>query len=308
MNNVPTPVLWSHFRTVPWGHRTFRFAFAVFDLIVIMLLLVQLRRVGRSCWWAALYAWHPLVVVEIASSGHQDVLGMACLLLALVLLDRRGGVGRAAWSLPAAGCALALSIGVKPLVAPLLLPVVWTLKRRRRGAAGFITAALLTLAALYLPFIFMPGGIAGMVETIGTFMADWFFNGSAHEVLRILTGSKTIADHVCGAMLLAVLILATLTTRDLWRLTIVYLLGGLLLSSTVHPWYLLWALVLVPIRFSAATWIFSLTIGWSYIALVDPDYSLPVWLRWAEYLPVYAALLCAMFDVEVKRLPERGAD
>ena len=65
-----------------------------------------------------------------------------------------------------------------------------------------------------------------------------------------------------------------------------------LLSSTAHPWYLLWTLALIPIRFSPALWVFSLTVTLSYAAHLNPaEYQPPAWLVVIEYLPVYAVLL-----------------
>ena len=75
---------------------------------------------------------------------------------------------------------------------------------------------------------------------------------------------------------------------DLWRITFVFLFAGLLVSSTVYPWYLLWVLVFVPLYFDKAMWVFSLTVGWSYVALLSDEFALPTWLRFVEYVPVYA--------------------
>ena len=110
----------------------FRLGFSLVDLLAVGLLLLALRRAGRSAWWAALYAWHPLAITEVAGAGHQDPIGIAALLASLLLA---AGVaerhtsgegcppGRAAW---AAGCgaAMALSIAVKPVVAPVALLVL----------------------------------------------------------------------------------------------------------------------------------------------------------------------------------------
>jgi hypothetical protein len=70
------------------------------------------------------------------------------------------------------------------------------------------------------------------------------------------------------------------------------LLAALLVSSTVHPWYLLWPLALLPLRFSPATWVWSLTVPLSYVALVNPEgYHVPAWGLAAEYGPVALALV-----------------
>ncbi|GEM_PF-3421371 len=64
-----------------------RMELAAIDLIIVALLISELLRQQRSVWWAALYAWHPLPLVEIAGNGWPTViilLGfLALLLLAL---------------------------------------------------------------------------------------------------------------------------------------------------------------------------------------------------------------------------------
>ncbi len=65
-----------------------RLVFVFLDMAIIGLILFQLRSMGRSAWWAVAYAWHPLAISEVAGSGHQDVIGIAFMLLSLVLAGR----------------------------------------------------------------------------------------------------------------------------------------------------------------------------------------------------------------------------
>ena len=68
-------------------------------------------------------------------------------------------------------------------------------------------------------------------------------------------------------------------------------LAMVLLSPAAHPWYLLWALVLLPIVRSPAVWVASLTLPWGYAVLADPvDWTLPRWVMVVAYVPVYAAI------------------
>src|SRR5206468_7065609 len=46
--------------------RVFRVGFVVIELAMVLIMVVVLKRAGRSAWWAALYAWHPLPIVELA--------------------------------------------------------------------------------------------------------------------------------------------------------------------------------------------------------------------------------------------------
>jgi hypothetical protein len=70
-----------------------------------------------------------------------------------------------------------------------------------------------------------------------------------------------------------------------------FMLAMILLSSTAHPWYLLWALVLMPLHPGAAVWVLSLTLPWGYAVLGDVvAWQAPWWVSLAAYTPVAAAL------------------
>ena len=290
--------------------RLMRVALSLIDLSIVVLLLWQLRELGRSAWWAVMYAWNPLAVIEVAWSGHQDVLGIVTLLLALRAAQK------ASRSWPAtlqAGAWLAMTVAVKPIALAVALPMTWHLLRDRpglRGGGRVLAAAgvcVSTLAGLYLPLILMDGGVGGMLETSRRFVGVWRFNGSIHPLVEAALGgpavdsAKPIADVICGGLLLIVLLLGTWFHRVPWRAAMTYFFGLICLSSTVHPWYLLWALALLPVAWAAGTtvvgpavWVASLTLPWSYQSWLELasggefQPSLAVWLM--QWIPIYMAV------------------
>ncbi len=301
-------------RLDPNHDKVFRLGFVLFDMAVIGLILFQLRVMGRSVWWAVGYAWHPLAISEVAGSGHQDVIGIAFLLLALVLavklLKSGEGPGEGPGEEPGegealnrkrmviavwAGVAFGLAVGVKPVVLPIALVLAWVLRDRPKIVAWSAGATVLTGGVIYLPFVLMDGGVSGMVETMRTFVDKWAFNGSAYDLVTNYVVGKPWVDYLTMAVLLGVIVLSlskkfTGRPPDAIRTAGAFLLASLLVSSTVHPWYLLWALALLPICFSPALWVLSLTVVASYAAHLNPDYRVPGWVVIGEYLPVYAVL------------------
>jgi len=148
-----------------------------------------------------------------------------------------------------------------------------------------------------------------MLDTVVTFTRDWAFNSSIHGPLHSLLDSQWLASVVGESMakplsskwlingviwtaLLSIMIVTLRCGVDLWQAVLVYLFASLLLSSTVYPWYLLWALAFVPIRFNIAVWVWSVTIVLSYIVWLDPDpWQVPMWALIAQDAPVYAVLV-----------------
>lgn len=280
----------------PGVNRIFRLGFCVVDLGIVALLLAGLHRAGRSPWWAALYAWHPLAVTEVAWSGHQDALGILPLVGALLLAS---GPPRL-MAMAAAGALFGAAVAVKPIVAPLALPMAACVARGRpRAAVVAAGACIVTLLGLYLPFALMDGGLSPMFDTARTFTELWSWNASVHAAATWALPDKTWADAACGVLLVGVLIFVTLRARDAVEAAMIFFFAAFLLSSTAHPWYLLWALALLPLVASgpgglpgagAGVWVMSLTVGWSYAAIGTPYFKPPAWVVWVEYVPVYAAL------------------
>src|SRR5262245_17961882 len=80
------------FRLVVWIHdstRTMKLALALCDLITILIVWRWLPLIGRPEWLVIGYAWNPLVVLEIAHSGHIDALGALWIAAAAYWLTRR---------------------------------------------------------------------------------------------------------------------------------------------------------------------------------------------------------------------------
>lgn len=284
--------------------RVFRGTFIAFDALAIGLLLTAVLRAGRSAWWATLYAWHPLPLAEIAGSGHQESIGIALLLGAIVLAER-SRVWR--WT-----AVLAVSSLVKPVVLPV---AAFILKGRRLRSWGLsVVAGAAVCAVVAGPLLFTHDGepLRNLLETVQRFRLKWAHFGSVYEPL--LTAIEVIrpawnndqqeilARGICVA-LLAVIILTVWARRrpwdpaPVWSTARIIFLAMVLLSPAAHPWYLLWALALVPMAPGSAVWMASLTLPWGYAAWghVAPDgtaeWGVSPWLMAAAYGPVYAALL-----------------
>jgi hypothetical protein len=250
------------------------------DLAACALLLRLARQRGLPPGRVILYAWNPLVALEVAGMGHVDVLGVAATLAAVSFLLARpvpsperegaGGSERAAggrgW-VAAAGAAAALGILAK--LAPAAALPMWA--RQSRRAPLFLAVALGLTAVAVLPVLAATGRVPPGLVTYGI---QWEWNGPlfeplwrlldiarvAHRLAALLDAYKAwsgnwtrgnaiypylypqfLAKLVLGGLsLLAVL--RSLTERDPVAGT-GRLFGALLLTSaTVYPWYLLWVL------------------------------------------------------------------
>ena len=241
------------------GVTWFKTAFVLLDLGVIALLGAALRRRGAPLAPLALYAWNPLPVIEVAGSGHMEPLALLFLVAAVAWAPSRPA---RAWL--ALGCCIVVKFAgvvVAPLVARARLPRPWVLG-----------VTVLGMIAFTLPYADAGGAL---FASLRLYAAKWRFNDLLFAPLVGLWGS--LARAKVTAALLAVLVMGVLMFRRvvLERAAPLLLGATLLLSPTIHPWYLLWAVVFLPLAPCAPLLLWSGSILFAYL-FVLPLGTMPV--------------------------------
>ncbi len=267
-------------RVAPASVLGFKLMVLAFDALTIGLLLGWLRSLGRPAGWVLLYAWHPLVVVELAGSGHVDAVVLA-LTVGALWAAARGREGLAGALLGAGGL-----VKLYPL---LLLPAVW---RRRVGRP--LAAAVAVVAGGYTLY-----GREGMAVfgSLGRYLAEEEWNGGARAVLDWILGPLGPAGHGAARLLplaaLAVLAgVVGLRARAVpaWQRA-VWLVGAYLLATpNLFPWYALW---LVPVLAAAPAWPWlhlTCAVALTYLAFAEPVWAIPAWVVGAEWAPLALGL------------------
>jgi len=284
----------------------FKVAFCAVDVALILLLARLLRRQGRGPAALVLYAWNPLVVVEVAASGHGEPLAAAFVILALsALLVARPRLATLAW-----GGAVLTKIW--PLV---LAPVLW-----RRVPTRRFWPALVLIGALLIPFAsagrqlvaglgeygqrwqaneLLFGGILRGVEWLGptealkggvTWVRSWFGYSERLSVAYSWTDPQHVARALTLLLLAAVVSIVAVRERSPSRAFLLVIVALLLLSPTVHPWYLLWAAPLLPLHPSRGLLVWTALAPLAYLGspLAAGGSAWAPLLPWLEYLPVLA--------------------
>jgi len=262
------------FRAVTAIHESpfaLKVAFVICEFAIVFVLLDVLRRTGKGTHLVLAFAWNPLLAIEVAGSGHIDIVGALLLVVSAAALVRR-------WRATAA-VALGLAIAVKFLPA-VLLPLYW--KRVRISDAALATAVV---GLLYVSFL-NHGRIP--IGSLGTYVQTFRFNGPLFAML----------DHLAPPQLLAVLaVLAGFVTAIwlrsaspewapdafAWPMAV-----SLVCAPVVFPWYLLW---LLPFLTSASmlliiVWTVSIIpvyVMWHLRTLGRSWGALPGWVTLLEY-------------------------
>lgn len=224
-----------------------------------------------------LYAWNPLVLVEGAGQGHTEAAAVLFILLAVwAVRSRRGRT--ASLAVAAAGL-----VKLYPLVlGPYLL--------RRFGWRAVWPGALLT-ATVSLPYA-APYVLPHMKASVDLYVHLFEFNAGPYYMVKQAfswaTGadwSKQIGPAFRGLFLASLPILYGMDARRDWSFVRAarYTLGlFFVLSTTVHPWYLLPLLPLAVLcRQPAWSWLWLglMSVG-TYLFYIDGPYLLWVALGW----------------------------
>ena len=250
------------------GALLWKLAMGLCDLGSVYVLFARDVRAG---WlWALL----PLPVVETAGSGHLEGIGV---LLLLVALSQPARVALwAAW----AGAMIKLLPGV------ILLPLWLTARRPPAAGLGLVVASLL----VSLPIL---GAGPAMFEGFGTYASSWSFNGSLYPLLSGFLGAG-LARTLLIAVGLLITVGVWVRVRDPGRVAVWGLGAFVCLSPTVHPWYVLWVLA-AGLYLGLRSWaLLAALMPLAYLVLgtLDPAtgrWEESGWVRWAIYLPFYAA-------------------
>ncbi|MEP6471414.1 MAG: hypothetical protein ABJC28_05320 [Acidobacteriota bacterium] len=279
--------------------------FGAADVAIVALLFVGGG--AAAPFGAALYAFHPLAVTESAGQGHLDSLGVALLLAALIYLGRN----RAVFS----GVAFAGSVLTKYVPLAALLPFA------RRGGWKFAAAALVTGATVW--------GLATRdgvrpIGALGDYATRWEFNSLLYPAVSGAVESAQLPEkakaayirwkeprrpqrpwmqrvfpyfyaaffaRVALALLLALVLAGiTLSVRDAETSVFASLGAFLLVSPTLHPWYLLWVLPFAARRREPAFLYLAAAVPMSYALLYPLPGVSPAAIRLVEYGP-FAVLL-----------------
>jgi alpha-1,6-mannosyltransferase len=267
------------------GPVAFKAPFAAADVLVLLVLAWIFREEKDRDFRLVVYAWNPLVIVEFAGSGHNDVLALLGIVCGLALVKK--------WpSIASVPIALAATAKVFPAV---LLPV-WI---RRAGwpgkRAGWWAAALATVAGLAVLAPYWNALGASRANMI-YYEATWKnYHASLYTVLDWLTGGHTKIPALVGVGASWGLAF-WLAWKKAEPARAAYLLIGTILAfgPNGYSWYFTWIVPLLCF-FPNPAWLmltvlqflsYNVLIGYGTLGVFQFDLR----MQWLVYAPFYLLL------------------
>ncbi|HLT50922.1 MAG TPA: hypothetical protein VKZ93_03130 [Arenibacter sp.] len=264
-------------------------------------LLSKLNRPPHLIFW---YFLNPLVILELTGNLHFEGVMLFFFVASLYLLFQKK------WKPAAVLYALSISIKLIPLIfLPLFLKYFGP--RKSIPFFGIIGGVCLLLV---LPF-HAPEFIANYSRSIGLWFSNFEFNAGLYNLVKyigvqwgakpwelIKAYGKIIPWIIVSAIVLITFIrknerIDTLITSMLWILSLYYFL-----STTVHPWYVIFLVLLCLFTEFRFPIVWSLTIILSYWAYSNEEYRENRLLLFIEYIAVYGFMIYEIIRLHNKKL------
>src|SRR5262245_30468786 len=274
-----------------WG---FKLLFLMVEGLLIWVLLRLLRLCGRNGCDIIFYAWNPLVIVEIAGSGHHDPC-VVLLLLAAALFTLTAQEGKAVLSLAAS-----ILCKLYPLVS---LP--FFLRRISWRHSAWLPVILL---AGYLPYA---SAGSRVFSSLLYYREKWRFNGFLFLQLSQHLQDERLTERLM--MLVVGAVIAVCLSLKLDLLEQLYCVTGavLLCAPTLFPWYLIWMAPFLSFFPNPAWLLLTALSPISYYVLIE-WWTLGIWRQSElflklQYYPFYGLLIWNFFSVRRARTKVRCA-
>jgi hypothetical protein len=262
------PAAQAFFRTVyavaPDSVLAMKIALGATEVVGLVLLVALLRTLGLPLVRTAIYAWNPLVLVEVWGSAHLDALAVTAVIGAVLAAVRQRH--------DLAAVVLALGTLVKVYPAALLPLLV-----RARGVRVLVPFAIV-VALGYAPLL---GDGAQALGSLPRYVTEEYFNPG---LIRSIVAAPAVPLVGMAAWLGWVVWRspgAVLVDR------LVPLIGGLIvLSPNVFPWYALWLVPFLAVTPSVWWIAFTGTVALAYTFFLYQPWAIPMWARLLEIAPL----------------------
>jgi len=262
----------------------FKLPFLLADLAVAAMLAGWIRSTGGRNYQVAIYAWNPLVVVEFASSGHNDALAIAGVVATLIIIRRTPALSTLSL---AAG---ALCKAFPAVLLPLALVRAGLPGRVRAWLAAGACAGL--AAACAWPYRHGWREFLGMLHAYQLIFRN--YHSSIYPLLLWVSGSHEIAAGIGEGAVLGLALWLAARRADPTRAAFLLIGAVLLFAPNGYSWYFTWIVPLLCFYPSPAWLLLTILEFLSYKIFIDYR-ALGIWhfdpfFQWLCYAPFYALL------------------
>ncbi|MEN8899352.1 MAG: glycosyltransferase 87 family protein [Nonlabens sp.] len=261
-----------------------------------------LQLLGKPPYLILLYFLNPFVIIELTGNLHFEGVMAFLMLLSVYFLLKSNYIKGALF------LGYGILLKLLPVIAlPLLIRRLWC----RKAIVFYLVVSVVVISG-FLPF-FSVELMDKYSNSVGLWFGNFEFNASVYYIVRAIgyeiTGYNIIetAGKVLPIITFLIIISISLFRKnELPEVLITSILFSyfvyLILSTTVHPWYLT-----IPLLFSVFTkyrfmLVWSCTVFLSYYTYSNSAFQENPWLIGVEYLIVLGYLLFEVFKKNNSRV------
>lgn len=258
------------------------------EMISIMLMYLILQQKRLKPQLIAIYAFNPLVIIELSGNLHHEALMITFLLafIYLMLVNKNN----------LAAIMLALSVASK-LLPLMFLPFILL---KQRHWLRFSAVFGITLLILFGPLL-DASFFRGMMDSLTLYYQKFEFNAGIYYLLREvglwIYGYNAIA--LIGKLLLAIATILILgLSLKLWQykvgyaisFTVLYLVFAVL-SLILHPWYILLLIAMAPFTGFKFPTVWSFFIIFTYLGYSQTGFTENYYVVATEFMALLIAII-----------------
>ena len=268
-----------------WGYKILLF---IFELLTIFSLFLILKKIRLPSKFILFYALCPLPIIHFAIDSHLDGFGLPLLLLTILFYFKDKKIISLIF--------LGLASSIKP-IGFLLVPIFFLNEKNNIERLKVVTIPFFVFFLQFIPYIFT----SNPFEAFLLYTKHWTYNGVVFDILNSFIDNNQTSRLICAILLIVTLTPLFLSKKDLLSKIYYSFLILFIYSPIVHPWYITWLAILLPI--------FPQWSGFAYISLssltsftilnyqlngVWKDYPLVLFF---EYVPVLVLII-----LEIKKI------
>jgi alpha-1,6-mannosyltransferase len=286
---VYPPVAEAFFRGVyclsPDSVRAMKWALGIAELGALAGLVLLLRALDLPAGRLVIYAWSPLLLVEVWGSGHLDALVLLTVVTAALASARQRD------ALAAGLLAVGALVKLYPAALLLLLP-----GRRRPAVLGAFAGVLVGGSLVVADVGPWPAA------AIGRYVREEYFNPG---LVRSAVNEPRLALLASAAW--AIIFSWRGGAGHLAARAAPLVAGLIVLAPNIFPWYALWLVPFLAVTPSVPLIAFTGAVGYAYSFFLAQPWVIPPWARVVEAVPVAAAILVGCRAVLTRRRAHGGA-
>ncbi len=265
-----------------------KFTLIIMDTLSCLLIILILRKMKLPAFYGIIYAWHPLPILEIASSGHIDGAAIFFLLMAIYLPINFRTTKEYSWNglmlekislvrdfklsiIILSGIFIGLSIITKfiPIIFfPCWLFLIKSVRKKIMAAISTITVSIFLI-------ITFGSDIINSFMTLGSYLQHWEFSGFFFRFIRDFMQDYPIDSGKAARIMIAMIFIfinfliyyhQLFKRNDCRAILNSFFMVALIwtiLTPTLYPWYALYLVALLPFALNSKFNITGITLSWS---------------------------------------------